>query len=321
MIQNDNNNCDCSFGLLGGCLCLFIEEEYHTLQLWIMKEYGVKESWTKILTAKGHRYLQPLCYLNNIKTIFTNIDFEQVLFWDSKDSKFKNVEVEGIEDIDYIPCVYVESLVSPHYRNDFANADFSWSEKRLGLQTVATYSGLKSWIDFDNQEEAIQPLSVNQEEAVQSLFTKAMDRSLDKGKLVSGGEGSLLRDKRKKSEVVSNCFAKLSRKIKNNFADAVNVEGESMSNSKVLMARKRLFLNSNFLKGECVIRKIRNSKFKISWILAEEINKFIDEGTALGFDYKDKKVRMVDVFAIAISKLKGVRQKMAKISDRFLCCC
>ncbi|KAK1592044.1 hypothetical protein Q3G72_018329 [Acer saccharum] len=48
------------------------------------------------------------------------------------------------------------------------------------------------------------------------------------------GEGSVLRDKRKKSEVVSNCFAKLSRKIKNNFADAVIVEGESVSDSKVV---------------------------------------------------------------------------------------
>ncbi|KAK0594902.1 hypothetical protein LWI29_001713 [Acer saccharum] len=85
-----------------------------------------------------------------------------------------------------------------------------------------------------------------------------------------------------------------------------------MSDSKVLMTRKRMFPNSNFLKGECVIGKTRNSKFKMSWILVEEINKIIDMGIALGFDYKDKEVGMVDVFAKAISKLKGVRQKMVK---------
>ncbi|KAH7569476.1 hypothetical protein JRO89_XS06G0168100 [Xanthoceras sorbifolium] len=111
-----------SFGILGGCLCLFTEEKYQTLQLWIMKEYAVKESWTKILTAEGHSYLHPLCYLNNnSKTILVKIDFEQLMFWDPTDEKFKIIEVEGIETGDFLPRVYVESIVSPYYRNDIAD--------------------------------------------------------------------------------------------------------------------------------------------------------------------------------------------------------
>ncbi|KAI9198839.1 hypothetical protein LWI28_022882 [Acer negundo] len=118
-MKNVKRNHAYSFSLLGDCLCLFIEEDYQTLQLWIMKEYGVKESWTKILTTKGQSFLQPLCYLNNnSKTIILAND-EQVMFWDPKDAKFKNIEVEGFEGINCFP--YVESLVSPHYRNDFTN--------------------------------------------------------------------------------------------------------------------------------------------------------------------------------------------------------
>ena len=49
----------------------------------------------------------------------------------------------------------------------------------------------------------------------------------------------------------------------------------------------------------------------MSWILEEEITKIIDLGSALGFDFDDKEVRMSDVIAKAISKLKGVKLKMA----------
>ncbi|KAK2644508.1 hypothetical protein Ddye_019703 [Dipteronia dyeriana] len=106
VITKDNHDWAYSFGICGGCLCLLIEKEYPALQLWIMKEYCVKRSWTKISTVEGHRSLAEL-------------DYEQVLFWDPIDAEFKNIYEEGVETSDNIP--YVESLVSPHYRNDFTN--------------------------------------------------------------------------------------------------------------------------------------------------------------------------------------------------------
>ncbi|KAL5775337.1 hypothetical protein ACOSP7_012894 [Xanthoceras sorbifolium] len=67
-------------------------------------------------------YLHPLCYLNNnSKTLLVKVDFE---IWDPNDEKFKLIEVEGIQTGDFLPRVFVESLVSPYYRNDFTDEDW-----------------------------------------------------------------------------------------------------------------------------------------------------------------------------------------------------
>ena len=60
--------------------------------------------------------------------------------------------------------------------------------------------------------------------------------------------------------------------------------------------------------------KLRSSKncFIMSGKLEEEIFKIIDYGIAVGFDFKDKKVKMADIFAKVISKLMGIKSKMAK---------
>ncbi|KAK0575915.1 hypothetical protein LWI29_009073 [Acer saccharum] len=58
--------------------------------------------------------------------------------------------------------------------------------------------------------------------------------------------------------------------------------------------------------------RTKSSKFKLSWILEEEISKVIDMSTTLGFDFNDKEVQMVDAIENAFLKLKGDRLKMVK---------
>ncbi|KAL2932418.1 F-box protein CPR1, partial [Bienertia sinuspersici] len=41
-------------GIVDGCLCLLVDINDNTTVLWIMKEYGVKESWTKIFVEAPH---------------------------------------------------------------------------------------------------------------------------------------------------------------------------------------------------------------------------------------------------------------------------
>ncbi|KAK0600044.1 hypothetical protein LWI29_011032 [Acer saccharum] len=81
----------------------------------------------------------------------------------------------------------------------------------------------------------------------------------------------------------------------NNFSDWEDNEGvfneSKMRNDKVFCLAA---------KGHGM--KSRSSK--LSWILEEEITKIINLGSALGFDFNDKEVRMSDVIAKAISKLK-----------------
>ncbi|KAK3204787.1 hypothetical protein Dsin_018833 [Dipteronia sinensis] len=101
-----------------------------------MKEYAVKSSWTRIMIADLFFSLQPLCYLNTSETMLLFIDTQHLVFCNPKDGKFKNVKVDGIQnrdddvtdevDVGDDWCdvdVYVESLVSPNYKNDFASEE------------------------------------------------------------------------------------------------------------------------------------------------------------------------------------------------------
>ncbi|XP_075484263.1 F-box protein CPR1-like isoform X2 [Primulina tabacum] len=41
---------DSTLGVLGECICILCNYQYINADLWVLKEYGVKESWTKVAT-------------------------------------------------------------------------------------------------------------------------------------------------------------------------------------------------------------------------------------------------------------------------------
>lgn len=99
-------------GLLRDCLCLISCHD-----VWIMKEYGNKESWTKLFTVSY--WLEPIKYHRLTKAIYI-LEDDQVLLhqsfadynsrlivYDSRNHAFKFTKVASI------PEVYVESLISP----------------------------------------------------------------------------------------------------------------------------------------------------------------------------------------------------------------
>nr|GEU34276.1 hypothetical protein [Tanacetum cinerariifolium] len=60
-------------GILGGCLCLvgIPEEDIDYVDIWMMKEYGVKESWMKLLTISDMSYyLSSVSMYNSILPTF-----------------------------------------------------------------------------------------------------------------------------------------------------------------------------------------------------------------------------------------------------------
>ncbi|XP_057990643.1 F-box/kelch-repeat protein At3g23880-like [Hevea brasiliensis] len=108
-------------GVLGGCLCLCCKTE-SGVDVWIMKEYGVKESWMKLISIPSQvfkdwnlvsRPFRPLVYcrdggivgiINNkilVKCNLNNNSFQLIKTYN--DGKF------NIDDV----IVYEESLVSP----------------------------------------------------------------------------------------------------------------------------------------------------------------------------------------------------------------
>ncbi|KAK7818953.1 f-box/kelch-repeat protein [Quercus suber] len=100
-----------STGVVNGNLCLMHREDgLRRGYFWVMKEYGVAESWTKILVEDPFLVAKPLCLWKNSKILIAKDKKELVLF-DPKDGTYKNFEVGGIPNRFYADS-YVESLVT-----------------------------------------------------------------------------------------------------------------------------------------------------------------------------------------------------------------
>ncbi|KAK6151793.1 hypothetical protein DH2020_014428 [Rehmannia glutinosa] len=62
---------DSSLGVLGGCIFVLCDYQKTQADLWVLKEYGIKESWTKVVTIPyiddpgKFLYSHPLCMLPN----------------------------------------------------------------------------------------------------------------------------------------------------------------------------------------------------------------------------------------------------------------
>lgn len=109
-------NIEC-LGVLGGCLCLFSQKcDLDCFEMWVMLEYGVRESWTKTTTisrcSQSLFQMLPVCYLRD--TILLRIDETDLVSYDPVKRKFENLEVPLLEENFQIEViVYEESLVSP----------------------------------------------------------------------------------------------------------------------------------------------------------------------------------------------------------------
>ncbi|KAK2654278.1 hypothetical protein Ddye_014134 [Dipteronia dyeriana] len=119
-------------GIFGGYLCVECVELRsircdisHISEIWVMKEYGVKASWTRILTVNTVQFANLLCYLKN-SNIMMFSSLERLAFYNPEYRKFKKIEVDGIQMFSVYP--YMESLVSPNYENHFTTEDQDFLE-------------------------------------------------------------------------------------------------------------------------------------------------------------------------------------------------
>ncbi|KAH9782806.1 F-box/kelch-repeat protein [Citrus sinensis] len=80
---------------IGGCLCLFPEEEK---EYWIMKEYGLKESWTRISSANAIPLLQPLCPFKEGSDFFLSLLGHKFALFNPKDGSYKDFIIDGFQE-------------------------------------------------------------------------------------------------------------------------------------------------------------------------------------------------------------------------------
>ncbi|OMO55040.1 hypothetical protein CCACVL1_27429 [Corchorus capsularis] len=119
-----NGVSDKSLGLLNGCLCVFCNYGELYIDVWVMREYGKIESWTKLFTipylsGPGFELFstsKPL-YVSGSDEILLHIGVKLILY-NPKENTFR-VPVIDEDHIFYMfqSAIYVESLVSPFVIN------------------------------------------------------------------------------------------------------------------------------------------------------------------------------------------------------------
>ncbi|OMO97481.1 hypothetical protein COLO4_14583 [Corchorus olitorius] len=106
-------------GVLHGCLCVTRKSIGYTqgCSIWAMKEYGVAESWTKLIKLKALRLdrtrVFPICYIKEGRVLLVQNDYETILY-DLEKQSF----TESGMPIEQMATSYVESLISPNYNRE-----------------------------------------------------------------------------------------------------------------------------------------------------------------------------------------------------------
>ncbi|KAK4266436.1 hypothetical protein QN277_027358 [Acacia crassicarpa] len=105
-----------SVGVLGGCLSMSCDYKGTHFVVWVMKDYGFRESWVKLVTIpylpnpEYFSYSVPFCVSENGQ-ILLMFEFDLVLY-DLRDKSFKYPRIKGGKGW-FDAEVYIESLVSP----------------------------------------------------------------------------------------------------------------------------------------------------------------------------------------------------------------
>ncbi|KAK2987293.1 hypothetical protein RJ640_000250 [Escallonia rubra] len=106
---------DVSVDVLEGCLCLLGGYGQCCTDVWVMTDYGVKESWTRLFTVGppvvgAYHNLSSLAYSRCRNEVLLNFNDKKLIWYDLKRKSVRDVPVRGLPSI----CcaeVYVKSLV------------------------------------------------------------------------------------------------------------------------------------------------------------------------------------------------------------------
>uniref|UniRef100_A0A5B7BPJ1 F-box domain-containing protein n=1 Tax=Davidia involucrata TaxID=16924 RepID=A0A5B7BPJ1_DAVIN len=103
-------------GVLDGCLCVMHDRYGEHNDFWVMKEYGVIESWTKFTLPNSYVSLKPLCLLKHDEALL-QVNGKLVLY-SLSDKTCKNLVICGVPfGVSFDADIYVESLLSPNHNN------------------------------------------------------------------------------------------------------------------------------------------------------------------------------------------------------------
>ncbi|XP_071903724.1 F-box/kelch-repeat protein At3g06240-like [Coffea arabica] len=104
--------------VLGGCLAMVVEQSSQQMDIWMMKDYGVGESWTKfgvIIPKVVEHYYKPICLLGEDDVVLDK-NGQNLVVHNLRDGTTREILVAGINrDTSRDVGCFLESLVSPTF--------------------------------------------------------------------------------------------------------------------------------------------------------------------------------------------------------------
>ncbi|KAG7546578.1 F-box-like domain superfamily [Arabidopsis suecica] len=103
-------------GVLDGCLCLMCNHEFSYVDVWVMKEYKVEGSWSKLFrvpkpkSVESFDFMRPLLYSKERDKILLEINNAKLVWFDLKSKRFRTLRIKDC-DSSYSAELLVSSLV------------------------------------------------------------------------------------------------------------------------------------------------------------------------------------------------------------------
>ncbi|KAL7183119.1 hypothetical protein ACSBR1_041741 [Camellia fascicularis] len=101
-------------GVLGGCLCVLVPDYGFCDDVWVMKEYGMRDSWIKF-TVNCNNFCKPLC-LSTAGEVLLEVNQRKLVLFNPQERESKELVIQG-SPYRFEAGIYMESLVSPNFSN------------------------------------------------------------------------------------------------------------------------------------------------------------------------------------------------------------
>ncbi|XP_055961550.1 F-box protein CPR1-like isoform X2 [Mercurialis annua] len=115
--RNESFDIDMYIGVLGTWLCVFVDHSKAGIDVWVMKEYRVQESWTKLFMIPFDVLSSNSCQIASLgfsKTgseILLEVDCSRLVWYEIEGKKAVDITVQGLKNTPFMTVLCLRSLV------------------------------------------------------------------------------------------------------------------------------------------------------------------------------------------------------------------
>ncbi|KAM7528799.1 hypothetical protein LguiB_032209 [Lonicera macranthoides] len=142
-------NFDMKVDVLEGCLCVLCKDYSLQFEMWVMEDYGLEKSWTKLISCLDpnaywfHDIVLPVAYSKSHKQMLLLQDYRKFIWYDITTERDVKVEIDGMPNR-FDSRVCFESLIQPRGGVESAGGN---GRKFQKTETVSCEGG-PSFIEF-----------------------------------------------------------------------------------------------------------------------------------------------------------------------------